>query len=121
VDEDRRRYGGLAILLAAVLAALAAAVLVVSPASFVGLLPGWFTEGASTAWIVAGFSAATAAVLAIPRGRGRGLRGVLITFLLVIALGAGVQAVKAGAAEEQPAPENTCVAYSGGRHTCPGG
>lgn len=119
----RRRFGGLPILGGALLAAVAVLIvlLVLSPASFVSLLPGWFAEGGSTAWIVAGLSAVAAAVLAIAPGRGRGLRGLAITFLLLVAAGAGIHALTNGPLQEPPAPENTCVAYSGGRHTCPGG
>jgi hypothetical protein len=95
--------------------------LVVSPASFVSLLPGWFAEGSTTAWLVAGLSAAAAAILAIPPGRGGGLRGATITVLLLVAAGSGIYALKSGTTDEPPTPENTCVAYSGGRQTCPGG
>lgn len=122
MDNDRRHAGGLALLGGALLLVLAGvAVLIVSPASFVSLLPGRFAEGGITAWVVAGFSAGAAAVLAIPRGRGRGLRGVVITLLVVVAVVSGIHAIKNGPAAKSPAPENTCVAYSGGRHTCPGG
>jgi hypothetical protein len=118
----RTRSGGLVILgggLAAVVVLLV--LLVVSPASFVSLLPGWFAEGSTTAWLVAGLSALAAAILAIPPGRGDGLRGATITVLLLVAAGSGIYALKSGTTDEPPAPENTCVAYSGGRQTCPGG
>jgi hypothetical protein len=130
-SPGERRFSSLAVLGGAVLVGFAAltvlvALLVVSPASFVSLLPGWFTEdgsGRTVAWLIAGLSAAAAAVLAVRRDPAQRLRGVMITVLVVVAGGFGMLALKSGPTREGPAPtpENTCVAYSGGRHTCPGG
>ncbi len=127
-DETERRFGGLALLGGAVLggaAALAAlaALLVVSPASFVSLLPDWFGSAQSAAWLLAALSGVAAGALALIRGRGQSLRVVAITILLLVTAAYGAHAFQGGAAPDgsPPTPANTCVAYSGGRHTCPGG
>lgn len=102
--------------------AVLAALLVVSPASFVSLLPDWFAEdgsGGIGAWVVAGLSAAGAAVLTVRR-RVRPLRGIVVAVLVLVAAGAVAHALGTSS-RDKPAPENTCVAYSGGRHTCRGG
>ncbi|MEU4620339.1 hypothetical protein AB0G04_10230 [Actinoplanes sp. NPDC023801] len=104
--------------------ALLAVLLVVSPAAFVSLLPGWFSGDGSAqaaAWLVAGLSAALAAIVGARREVAGPLRGAVIALLITVA---GVGAVYAFSTElerRNPVPENTCVAYSGGRHTCPGG
>jgi hypothetical protein len=125
-DPGERRVSVLALLGGAVLGGIAAtallvALLVVSPASFVSLLPDWLVEDGSsgnTAWIIAGCCAAAAGALAMRRGRAQGLRVAAVTALLLVAAAYGTQALRT---EREPTPENTCVAYSGGRQTCPGG
>lgn len=120
--DDERPAGGPVLVSGTLLAVVAVlgALLVVSPASFVSILPGWLGAGGSASWAVAGAGAAAAAILAVPRGRGQGLRAATITVLLIIAGLSVVHALKTGAGDP-PAPENTCVAYSGGSQTCPGG
>jgi hypothetical protein len=126
-EPVERRAGGLAVLGGAVLGGIAAAVvlvalLVLSPASFVSLLPDWFVEDGSSraaAWIVAGLSASAAGALALRRGRAGRFRVVAVTVLLLVAAAYGTHALRT--ASEPPPRESTCVAYSGGRHTCPGG
>ena len=110
----------------AVLGGFAAAVvlavlLAVSPASFVSLLPDWFADDGlsrATAWLVTALCAVAAAALALLHGRGRRLRAALITLLLLAAAGFGLHGLTGDPA---PPPDHTCVAYSGGHHTCPGG
>jgi hypothetical protein len=48
---------------------------------------------------------------------------VTIAVLVMVAAVAGLAALVGDPArrDSPPAPENACVAYSGGRHTCPGG
>ncbi|MFC7531644.1 hypothetical protein [Actinoplanes sp. GCM10030250] len=104
----------------------AAVLLVVSPAVFISLLPDWFTDDGAhraTASVVAGLGAGAAAFVAAWRGGSPRLRGALITVILLVAAGYGMHALKRQPAEDSspPTPENTCVAYSGGHHTCPGG
>ncbi|WP_143133767.1 hypothetical protein [Actinoplanes philippinensis] len=116
-------FGGVVLLGFGALAVLVL-VLLVSPASFVSLMPGWLAKDGSTSsavWLVAGLSAALAVVVAVRRGPVRWLRGTVITVLVTGALLCGVYAFATGPAGRSPVPENTCVAYSGGRHTCPGG
>jgi hypothetical protein len=121
-----RRTSGLTLLAGAVLGGFGAVaglslLLFVSPAAFVSALPGLFSDGGQTSeWVVAGLSAAAAAIL-IVGGRFSGFRSVVITVLLVTAAGFAVHAFKSGSTQDTPGPENTCVAYSGGRQTCPGG
>ena len=119
--DDERRVSALVLVsgtLLAVVVVLGALLVVVSPASFVSLVPGRL--GGSASWVIAGAGALAAAILAAPRGRGQGLRATMITVLLIIAGLSAVHALKT-AAEDPPAEENTCVAYSGGSQTCPGG
>ncbi|MEU8663932.1 hypothetical protein [Actinoplanes philippinensis] len=120
---DGAAFGGVVLLGFGALAVLVV-LLVVSPAAFVSLMPGWLAKDGftpSAVWLVAGLSAVLAAVVAVRRGPVRWLRGTVITVLVTGALLCGVYAFATGAASRSPVPENTCVAYSGGRHTCPGG
>ena len=125
--ETERRHGGLALLGGAVLggaAALAAlaVLLVVSPAAFVSLLPDWFGSARGAAWLLAALSVVAAGALALIRGRGQGLRVVAITVLLLVTAAYGAHAFRGAASDDSPpTPENTCVAFSGGSQTCPGG
>jgi hypothetical protein len=129
--SDERRISGVALFGAVVLGAFAAlvalgALLVASPASFVSLLPESFAEDEShgtTAWIVAGLCAAAAFALTLRRGRSSRFRAAVVTVLLLVTAGYAIHALAGRSARDghAPAPENTCVAFSGGRQTCPGG
>ncbi|WP_433794776.1 hypothetical protein [Actinoplanes sp. CA-252034] len=115
--------GGTVLLGFAALAVLIA-LLVVSPAAFVSLLPEWLTKdhpAGTVAWLVAGLSAGLAAVVAVRRGPVQWFRGAVITVLVTVAALCAIYALTSDSARRDPAPESTCVAYSGGRHTCPGG
>ncbi|WP_127503390.1 hypothetical protein [Actinoplanes solisilvae] len=120
---------GLALFAGVVLGGFAAllalgALLLASPASFVSLLPDSFADdesGRALAWIVAGLCAAAAAALTLRRGRSSRFRAGLVTVLLLLVAGYGIQALADLKARTDPTPENTCVAYSGGHQTCPGG
>lgn len=128
VDErGGGKKGGLGLFGSAVLGGFVVAValvvlLLVSPAAFVSLMPGWVATEESnrnTELVLAGLCAAAAGAMALLlRGRAPVVRGVFITLLLVVASVFGLHATTS---ERTPVPENTCVAYSGGSHTCPGG
>jgi hypothetical protein len=130
-SSEKRRLSGTTVAAGTVLigfAALAVLVLLllVSPAAFVSLMPGRLTSDGSdrtAAWLIAGLGAGVAAVLAALRGRAPRLRGVVITGLVVVAVVSGLYAFTTDPARNgsDPKPVSTCVAYSGGRHTCPGG
>ncbi|MFI5491510.1 hypothetical protein [Actinoplanes sp. NPDC051859] len=103
----------------------AATVLLVSPALLVGLLPDGFGDiepDRMMAGFVGVFStlAIIVLVLAARRGPVSGLRVALVAALAIVSIGCGLRAFVPDE-EAEPIPENTCVAYSGGRHTCPGG
>ncbi|XVU23917.1 hypothetical protein ACQPZJ_42885 [Actinoplanes sp. CA-054009] len=133
-DVDDERVGGsLAVLGGALLGAFLAvivlgALFVVSPASFVSLLPDWLVDGGSHrdyGWVLVGIGVVAALVLAFrDRGsRAQVTRGAVIVVVVLLGAGLGILAYKHRALPEkpEPAPVNTCVAYSGGRQTCPGG
>ncbi|KUL32745.1 hypothetical protein ADL15_19755 [Actinoplanes awajinensis subsp. mycoplanecinus] len=109
------------------LAAVALVVLlVVSPASGVSLVPGWLTAaGASTTVITGGLVAAVLAGLAVinsRRGRRSGLLVLLaVATVLVTAATHRITDDHGDRGDREPATENTCVVYSGGSQSCPGG
>jgi hypothetical protein len=136
VAEDHPRVSGPAVVLG-VLIGLALGVvaliglLVVSPASFVSLVPEWFTgEGHSN--VVVGIAlflvAAGLVALVLKRGHGVTATKIVLGFAVLILAIRGLGYLARHSIEDDssparnPRPDNTCVAYSdGGRQTCPGG
>ncbi|GIE99567.1 hypothetical protein [Paractinoplanes rishiriensis] len=99
-----------------------AVLLVVSPASFVSLMPDWVVADRSdqvTAWVIVATCVLAAVLLGLARGRAPRLRGVAITVLLLAAAGSASNALASRASEQIPEP--ACVERSGGPATCPGG
>lgn len=110
------------ILFGYVAVAALAVLLVMSPAAFVSLMPGWLGTDDSesiTAGLVAALCIVLAGLLAVNSRPIQPLRALTIGCLVMGAVVLGLYATKL--ATTTPIPENTCVAYSGGSHTCPGG
>ncbi|BCY13801.1 hypothetical protein [Actinoplanes sp. L3-i22] len=122
--EDRPRVSGpavaLGVLVGLVLGVVAlVGLLVLSPASFVSLVPDWFTSGGhsgSVTWTALFLVVAGLVYLVVRRGQGRTLaKAVLLVAVVILALRGLVALAEQ---RNEPKPDRGCVVFVGGSEGC---